>query len=213
MINRAVFEAARITSNALFGPGLTLRSPLANKLYASVAWLNRRIHPAYRRWNRFMAANPCAPWWVPEAVPWLEQNIRPGMKAFEWGSGRSTVWLAEHGIRVTSVELDPKWHDWVRERAPAAEVILTTWSHEKYAELIEAGAPYDLTIVDGFYRRWCLPRAMQATKPGGIIVVDNADDAIVRSIVKHWRGRLLASFDNGVDRTNFYKGGRHVSLL
>lgn len=204
MINRGVFEAARVVSNALFGKCITDRSYVANRLYALASDINHVFHPGHRRWRRFMEETPFAPWWVPEAVAWLEKNIKPGMRAFEWGAGRSTVWISRHGVDITCAETDPHWARFVKNNSPAAHVILTKEKGAKYASLIDKGAPYDLIVVDGYYRDYCLPKAMQSVSPGGIIVVDNADDAIVNSIIRNWKGALAASFDNGVDRTNFY---------
>jgi hypothetical protein len=200
------FNAARVVSNRLFGLAITDRSPLAHGLYKMAQALNHVFHPGHRRWRRFMAENPMCPWWVPEAVLWLEKNIRPGMRAFEWGAGRSTVWFANHGIEITCVETHHKWASFVTDLAPAAHVILTDAKDSAYASFIDHGAPYDLIEVDGYYRAHCFPKALASIKPGGIIIVDNADDAYNAPIVEPWAHRLLASFDNGLDRTNFYRG-------
>ena len=128
------------------------------------------------------------------------------MRAFEWGAGRSTVWLANHGVQVTAVETRQEWAKFVRDNAPSAHVIICDYNHEDYPDFIDAGAPYDLISVDGYHREKCLPKALLSIAPGGIIAVDNADDAVVLSVIKGWDGILEASFDNGVDRTSFYRG-------
>lgn len=53
-------------------------------------WLYEKRHPDH-------------PWLSPGAIAWLEQNLRPHMRGFEWGSGRSTLWLARRLTSLTSI--------------------------------------------------------------------------------------------------------------
>lgn len=49
---------------------------------------------------------PHDPWLTREAIGLLERLLRPKDKALEFGSGRSTLWIARHVGAVTSVESD-----------------------------------------------------------------------------------------------------------
>ena len=52
--------------------------------------------------------------WVPfEVADWLQHYLNRNMKVFEWGSGGSTIFLAERAGQVFSVEHDHKWHELV----------------------------------------------------------------------------------------------------
>jgi predicted O-methyltransferase YrrM len=50
----------------------------------------------------------------------------------------------------------------------------------------------------------CLAALSQAVKPGGVVIVDNADRADLVPALSTWSDLLLQSFDNGISRTNFY---------
>jgi Methyltransferase domain len=52
--------------------------------------------------------------WIPfEAADWLQRYLNRNRKVFEWGSGGSTIFLAERAGQVFSVEHDRKWHELV----------------------------------------------------------------------------------------------------
>lgn len=53
--------------------------------------------------------------WIPfEAAEYLKSVLKPGMKAFEYGSGGSTRFLARRGCEVNSVEHDAVWGERVK---------------------------------------------------------------------------------------------------
>jgi hypothetical protein len=60
--------------------------------------------------------HPDAPWLTIEAVAFLEHRLACDGVGFEWGSGRSTVWLARRVRRLTSIEHDPTWFEKIRRR-------------------------------------------------------------------------------------------------
>src|SRR5271166_3894544 len=55
-------------------------------------------------------AHPNWPWLTPQAVRYLDAWLKPTHHAFEWGAGRSTLWIAERVRSITSVEHDPAWY-------------------------------------------------------------------------------------------------------
>jgi hypothetical protein len=54
------------------------------------------------------------PWLNHGAVKWLQSNLTPDMMGYEWGSGRSTVFLARFMKRLVSLEHKKKWFRKVR---------------------------------------------------------------------------------------------------
>ena len=48
-----------------------------------------------------------------EAIAWLESFLKEDTKAFEWGSGGSTLFIAKRVGKLISVEHDLKWHSLV----------------------------------------------------------------------------------------------------
>ena len=55
------------------------------------------------------------PWLPFVATNWLRTYLRPDMKVFEYGSGASTIFMAQRAGEVFTVEHDKQWHAVVSE--------------------------------------------------------------------------------------------------
>lgn len=138
--------------------------------------------------------HPDLPWWPREAIGHLEDMLRPTDRCLEWGSGRSTAWLAERTASVMSIEHDTEWFDAVSVQL--AEHGLPEGS----VRLLDAGpverpeeSPYvrvvdefgdgeiDVCIVDGRYRGKCAVAALPKIARGGLLIVDDANWFLERS--------------------------------
>jgi predicted O-methyltransferase YrrM len=221
-MRRILFHLARRLSNRLFGPELTHRSALARALFGGLAAVARAFSPAHRRQRAFERANPDAPWLVPDSIPAIEALLARGQQAFEWGAGRSTLWLARQGVKVTSVEGRSAWHEEVRRRVLASglgdrvelklveverDYEVPAATVERYAGAVDAlpDRSLDLVLVDGHFRAPCVARALPKLKPGGHLVIDNADIAdLAESVAKlaPWR---IGLYDNGVWQTMVFR--------
>lgn len=62
------------------------------------------------------------PWYTYPAVDFLEKLVRPEWSVFEYGAGNSTLWWRERCKRVTSVEHDREWTDFLLKRHPEIDV-------------------------------------------------------------------------------------------
>lgn len=139
------------------------------------------------------------PWWTFEATDQVQLHLNSvrDPRVFEWGSGASTLWLAERATEVHAVEHDAGWADRVRQAAPGNVTVTTVTpvavangepavrsaragntglDFKAYAEAI-TGVPgyFDLIVIDGRARESCLPLALERLAPGGLIVFDNVD--------------------------------------
>ncbi len=221
-MRRALFHLARRLSNRLFGPELTHRSALARALFGGLAAIIRAFSPAHRRQRAFERINPDAPWLVPDSIPAIEALLARGQRAFEWGAGRSTLWLAHHGLQVTTVEGRPAWHEEVRQRILAAglgdrvelklikvqrDYDVPPETVERYAGAIDAipDGSLDLVLVDGHFRAPCVARALPKLKPGGHLVNDNADIADLAESVAMLAPWRIGLYDNGVWQTMVFR--------
>jgi hypothetical protein len=143
------------------------------------------------------------PWWTYDAIDAVEAFItrRAGeVRAFEWGSGASTIWLARRVERVDSVEHHrgfgemikgrlaagyPNAHLEIVEPVPSAHPAVGSRKEghggldfsdyvARIGEVaVATGAPFDLIVVDGRAREACLAAALDHLAPGGIVVFDN----------------------------------------
>ena len=127
------------------------------------------------------------PWMAPSAVTVLEDEIiKPDFIAFEWGSGGSTLWLAHRCKSVVTIEHDLGWFGKVSadldnckvEHVEMHYVPKDSGSHEydDYAKTILEFPDdvFDLVFVDGRNRAECVKRAVPKVKPGGYLVLDDA---------------------------------------
>jgi predicted O-methyltransferase YrrM len=130
--------------------------------------------------------------------------VQPSHRIFEWGGGGSTLFFLKKGCRVTTVESSAEWvqelEQQIRALGPAAR---SRWDLRfvaiadnndpavpKYIGQVADGAPWDLVMVDGWSRMKCLLEGMSYVKPGGVLVLDNANQKqfdSVPDVMKQWQ--------------------------
>lgn len=157
------------------------------------------------------------PWWTFEAADRTESFLaaRPGCRAFEWGSGASTVWLGRRCGTVISVEHDPDWAGRMQavlpgnarlrlvEPVPGADVPSAKPGFagldfsDYVATIDDVAGPLDLIVIDGRAREACLDRAVQRLSAGGLIVLDNVDRARYREAIARFGQRLDVQWTRG----------------
>lgn len=151
--------------------------------------------------------HPHDPWLTREAIDFLKSYFRPDMRGFEFGSGRSTKWLARRVAHLVSVEDNATWYRRVKGEVENSNVNLrfapTSVGCEEYINqlLMFPDSSFDFILIDGSYRDRCIAAAVEKVKPGGIIILDNAD---ARLDVRPFRGFRRYSTDNGVWKTDVY---------
>jgi predicted O-methyltransferase YrrM len=161
------------------------------------------------------------PWWTYGATTAVERFLADrcdGQAAvFEFGSGASTVWLAERAERVTSVEHDVGFAPTVQAllagrgladrvalhvvppRASDAPVLPSAARGQAgldFADyvgtLARVGGRFDLVVVDGRARAACLTAGLEHLRPGGLLLLDDAQrrryaDALAAAARAGWR--------------------------
>jgi len=161
--------------------------------------LGNLLRPLYvagriRNWL-YEKRHPDHPWLAPRAIAWLEQNLRPDMRGFEWGSGRSTLWFGRRLNTLVSVESNAGWFETVRQQVKNAgldhvQVLHLELEHPEaatyandytvlpaYVRAIDAvpDESLDFVVVDGWYRPVCALAALPKLKPAGLLLIDNTD--------------------------------------
>ncbi len=135
----------------------------------------------------FERQNPDAPWLTRDAVHILDGWLRRDDEGLEWGSGRSTTWFGARVRRLVSVEHDAAWHRDVRRRLD--EKGLTNVDYRLLGTEAVDGQPpayvaiaarvekpsFDFVLVDGVLRDACALAAIDVLKPGGLLILDNAN--------------------------------------
>jgi len=178
-----------------------------------LAWLDRRYDPtrhgAVQHVRTLFAIHDVddlvtldVPWWTYGSMREVERRLAAlggQARAFEYGSGASTVWLANRCGEVHSVEHDDWFGAVMRRvledarlldrvhlleipptRTPAPVVRSgrrgeAELDYRAYAESIErVGGQFDVICIDGRARVACLERAVAYLAPGGVIVFDDS---------------------------------------
>ena len=139
----------------------------------------------------YQRSAPDHPWLTRAANEFLQTQLKPSDQVLEFGSGRSTIWLAKRVSSVTSVEHNRFWYEQVNSLVQQesmrskVELLLHERSAETDARRPESdyvkvlnrfeGSSLDLVLVDGIYRSDCAVLGAPKVKPGGMIVLDNAN--------------------------------------
>jgi predicted O-methyltransferase YrrM len=145
---------------------------------------NRLNEKAYRR------SHPDQPWLTPTADLMLATYLLKTDVGLEFGSGRSTLWLAKHVVYLTSVEHNPAWFERISQkikeeglanvsyclkpRQPDDGQEGLTSAYVKVTDDFENGS-LDFALVDGICRSACVMRVLPKLRPGGMLVIDNAN--------------------------------------
>jgi predicted O-methyltransferase YrrM len=130
--------------------------------------------------ERFFRSNPEAPWLNRESVALLSTLLKQSDRGLEWGSGRSTLWISRRVAHLVSVEHDAAWFNRVRgmlQGVTNVDIYLLP-DPASYAGVTEEFSPesLDFVLVDGgLARDECAHRTIPLLKPGGILILDNAN--------------------------------------
>lgn len=148
------------------------------------------------------------PWICYDAIWYLEANLKSNMDVFEYGCGGSTLFFADRGCSVISIEHNPEWYSFastlehrnigssiasVQLHEPKLEnlgllyndeTVCTSFSPDyfgyDFSDYVKAILSYpdnyfDIVLVDGRARRSCMFYSIPKVKPGGLLVLDNAE--------------------------------------
>jgi hypothetical protein len=139
--------------------------------------------------------NPEAPRIPASARAWLERSLTGVERGIEWGSGRSTVWLASRVASLVSVEESPAWYERVGAMLTSAgttnvhlvlahvkDVDGDDGSEEARARRQKYLLPesnlgegaFQFALVDGCLRAHCSLQATRLISPGGLLVLDDS---------------------------------------
>jgi hypothetical protein len=139
------------------------------------------------------------PWWTYRSIDvveeWIAKRPKP-VRVFEFGSGASTIWLADRVDSVISVEHHRAFSEVINtelaKRPNVTHILIEPTVaddplvgsakaghermdfHEYVSTLDKTDGVFDLIVIDGRAREECLTRAISRLAPGGLIVFDNS---------------------------------------
>jgi len=115
-------------------------------------------------------------------------GIVQGARVYEYGSGGSTLWLAQRARQLISVEDDPDWYEAVLAGLSALELNseVKLVATESMPTTIYHRGKFDVVFVDcrkQAIRRQSIILGAKHVKPGGWLVADDYNFPLVRKAV------------------------------
>lgn len=120
------------------------------------------------------------PWYTYPAIEYLRQLDWREKGVFEYGSGQSTLFWSSAANRVVSVEEDERWYEPLAKKLPPNCELIFEPDLALYPDVITRYPDgFDVIVIDGAARGRtrlkCSRVALRCLKPGGLIILDNAD--------------------------------------
>lgn len=148
-------------------------------------------------------------------VEFMEDYLNPDMEVLEFGSGTSTIWLAQRVKRLVTLESHQEWRDrvlgWLGQERLNNVTML--W----YRDILPEDTEYDMALIDddlplGWYE-WEFPRrlisvmrASRVMKPNGAIIVDDVYDT-------HSKEAAIWLINHGWKQMNSAKDRQHTTYF
>ena len=148
--------------------------------------------------------------WYTEPFLWALNSWRlEHQLVFEWGGGWSTLWFARRGAKVITMEYHADWVKMIQAEANAAEVAINLACSTDQEAYINAIMPYkgqvDIVTVDGSWRSECAVKALECVRPGGKIILDNAEHADkIQELLRHHEHHAYPQLDHPHWRTDYW---------
>lgn len=169
------------------------------KILQNLVWIIRALIE-FNQGTKNKNLDKKLPWMGEEATKWLKNYLKKNMSVFEWGSGGSTLFIAEKVKYLISIEHNYNWYIKTKtylklncisnckykyipaETTGNADFASTDKnfigkSFEKYCRSIDnlPDESFDLVIVDGRARPSCVIQAKNKVKANGYILLDNSE--------------------------------------
>jgi len=148
------------------------------------------------------------PWLNSEAIKFLSKYIleNPNPKILEFGSGGSTIWFSQKTPSLTTIEHNKLWFDYVNQSlyknklCNPVDIRLIEQNYYKICDEFPDNF-FDIILIDGINRVNCAQASIRILKPGGILMLDNAE--------RPWYHKIYSMLNNW----KFYKTSQMRSDL
>ena len=115
------------------------------------------------------------PWFTYPAIEFISQFSLSEKTIFEWGSGNSSLFFQKRAEKITSIEVDLAWYEYLSPSIDDNNLLLHV-KEEHFVDTIDNFKErYDIIIIDSIYRFQCCEKAIKYLKADGVIIFDNSD--------------------------------------
>ena len=117
------------------------------------------------------------PDWSEDTIARVSIMLNKHMTVFEWGTGYSTIWLAQRCGQVITMEHNPEWYTKIKQIATEEGIEnidfnIFSLDDDRYYEHIHNIGDIDFIIIDGRNRMRCFEEAFKLQKP---IMLDDSE--------------------------------------
>jgi len=120
------------------------------------------------------------PWMNYSIVSFLENRLNKNLRVFEYGSGFSTSFYANHAHSVRSIEYDLAWWKFIKKIERVSSNIEIIYQDKdvngEYSRTIrKTETKYDVVVIDGRDRVNCIKQSIEQISDSGVILLDDSD--------------------------------------
>lgn len=175
----------------------------------------------YFKYNKNINKGPLdwqMPWTTIESIKFIQSKLNSEMKVFEYGTGGSTLFFCKSVYEIYSIEHDENWFEYLINKAEIKELRNLEISlvkpsiikepefyetkHEKrffgynfynYVNSINKfpNDHFDIIMIDGRARPYCLKKSFLKLKPGGYLIFDNCNRTYYKSVLDQFEDNLV----------------------
>ena len=130
-------------------------------------------------------------WMNYSIIDFLTGRLNNNIKAFEWGSGYSTIFFAKYIKEITTIENNLEWYNNLQKMFE--EVSNIELHHVPYGQGyvdkiddLSEDVKYGLIIVDGFFRVDCAKKAIEYLSEDGVLLLDDSNRERYKDIFTYY---------------------------
>jgi len=130
-----------------------------NSYLKEIGWLNSVIKKSSIDKN-----GAPIPWYSYPFLYFIEPHLTNNITVFEFGSGNSTLWWAEHVSKVISCEHERSWIEKLQPLPKTVEIFYKDLDVDYTYFIKEYNEYFDIIIIDGRKRNECIKNCLESIK-------------------------------------------------
>ena len=115
------------------------------------------------------------PWYSYPLLHFIESRLTNEIIVFEFGSGNSTIWWAQHASKVIACEHNQFWIEKLKPLPKNVEIFYKNLDVDYTYFIKEYKEYFDVVIIDGRKRNECIKNCLLSVKKNGIIILDDSE--------------------------------------
>ncbi len=115
------------------------------------------------------------PWFTLPAIDFIDSRLHGDISVLEYGSGNSTLYFCRKCAKVTTIEDNTEWYNYVKSNIPGNGHIVNSTISDYPIQLKLLGLKPDIIIIDGKLRQECITELRNYHQKPSIIILDDSE--------------------------------------